>query len=478
MVVLLLSLVGCGNSAKSDKEIVNEIIDLDSYFTRYSLSIDDYSIDKRQTNKDDKTDFVWINVRGSNDEFTYYAEYEITYVLYNDGWMMEDYFINTSSYSVKGEFDKTALENDLGQQYDSYSYVDSKQSGNNISLMYVATKTTNYILKTYDLKIEYSYTPETSWTKSNIEQNVTDERLDIIGEWIYSDDRGYYYYIHVSEVNEYEVTYKYLFQNGSQSSADWDYVYSDGYNSELYLPYVNEYTGFDGSIFYRYIDVYDDHVHVSGDKNCIWFYTEKTLMVDGDFGDGFYINSHFLERMNDSAEPIIGLDTTYIKDIESDGNKKLVEETEETTESDYKIALSYCEEGDLDSAIRYINGLQDKSDEILSLENEVVDFEDNYSKWLGEWSYKKENSECALLIRAGYDDGLVLLFVTGKNSSGEEIIYDLYDESSSSLVYHSDRFSAFNYTTLQYISDGEISTSTHSTNTDNTTAAKTLYRIK
>lgn len=81
-------LSACSGGSKSEKDIAKDIVEQNSYFRTYDLKLDDYTVSKRQTNKNEKIDYVWISISGSNDDFEYIAEYELLYILYNDGWML------------------------------------------------------------------------------------------------------------------------------------------------------------------------------------------------------------------------------------------------------------------------------------------------------------------------------------------------------------------------------------------------------
>lgn len=97
-ICLICVLSACGASEKKEKDISNDLQLQDPYFATYHLNMDSFSISKRQTNLEDKTDYIWCEVTASNDTFSYVAEYELTYVLYNDGWLLEEY--NQISSSV------------------------------------------------------------------------------------------------------------------------------------------------------------------------------------------------------------------------------------------------------------------------------------------------------------------------------------------------------------------------------------------
>ena len=94
------------SNAPADKqEIASEIISLDTFFVKYNLSLSDFNIIKRQTNEDQKTDFVWVSITGSNDSFDYVSEYKLTYNKYNDGWLLDEWEQLSSAYFPKYEPD-------------------------------------------------------------------------------------------------------------------------------------------------------------------------------------------------------------------------------------------------------------------------------------------------------------------------------------------------------------------------------------
>ena len=58
-------------------------------FISNTVEIADYEIIKRQTNKEDKTDFIYLTVRTDDPELTCELSYIMQYVLYNEGWLLE-----------------------------------------------------------------------------------------------------------------------------------------------------------------------------------------------------------------------------------------------------------------------------------------------------------------------------------------------------------------------------------------------------
>lgn len=98
-ICIVCVLVACSGKTqeKAESQISEDIQEQDDYFNSYKLTVDSFSISKRQTNVDDKNDFVWCTVTASNKNFSYSAQYKLTYVLYNDGWLLEEYNQESSS---------------------------------------------------------------------------------------------------------------------------------------------------------------------------------------------------------------------------------------------------------------------------------------------------------------------------------------------------------------------------------------------
>ncbi|NBI11347.1 hypothetical protein D1641_15230 [Colidextribacter sp. OB.20] len=87
-VLILMSLSGCSKSGKSEKEIINDL-QADPVFISADVEISDYKIIKRQTDVENKTDFVYITVHTNAPELTSSLTYELKYELYNEGWILE-----------------------------------------------------------------------------------------------------------------------------------------------------------------------------------------------------------------------------------------------------------------------------------------------------------------------------------------------------------------------------------------------------
>lgn len=95
LLIFVLALACCGcvlsgcSSAKSEKEIVTDL-QASASFAAETVKIYNYTIIKRQTDKNAKTDFVYVNVDAKNDQVLCNRSYKMTYALYNSGWLLEE----------------------------------------------------------------------------------------------------------------------------------------------------------------------------------------------------------------------------------------------------------------------------------------------------------------------------------------------------------------------------------------------------
>lgn len=130
IVLLVLLLCGCQPKTKSENEIKADIseemrtinIGFDWEYITYNesfvLEIEEFEIEKRQTNKKDDT--IYCNITMQNENFKSYVEYVLYYNYYDEGgWILDDYdTLEQEIQPLKG------LEEDLIWQYLHYFYDD------------------------------------------------------------------------------------------------------------------------------------------------------------------------------------------------------------------------------------------------------------------------------------------------------------------------------------------------------------------
>ena len=210
--LLLFTLTSCGTpAAKSEADIRVDIQKEDRCFSDYSLKIKSSTITKRQTNQDDKTDYVWVELTAENDAFTYQAEYELMYVLYNDGWLLEK-FKNTASDIIPLSY--PTLEEataEINRYAGGCTYMDSAKSERSVSYQFEREETVYYLTTRYRTILSYQFDPSSGWT-SGISEIELENRPDIVGEWLYQDSERYFY-VNILSLEDQVVTLEYDLEN-------------------------------------------------------------------------------------------------------------------------------------------------------------------------------------------------------------------------------------------------------------------------
>lgn len=91
---LLATLGGCGApSAPSEREVESALQNSSAFFDYFdstSYTVDEFAIIKRQTNEESGTDTVWVQVAARDEYKSAQLSYIMSYVLYNDGWKLEN----------------------------------------------------------------------------------------------------------------------------------------------------------------------------------------------------------------------------------------------------------------------------------------------------------------------------------------------------------------------------------------------------
>lgn len=219
LALLICIMIACSHTpaAKTEEQIWADLCSQDDYFRDYNLQKNSFSITKRQTNTDSKSDYVWCDLVGSNNDFTYSATYELTYILYNDGWLLDDYSRTSADIEPNSFPTESEATDAISAYYDGCVLLGSSKKDYSITYQFDWQDEYHYLITKYNIFLTYSFSPVSGWTG----EIVTEEKgyeLGILGEWEYRDaDR--YFKINVISVddtsNEYEkdATISYYLEN-------------------------------------------------------------------------------------------------------------------------------------------------------------------------------------------------------------------------------------------------------------------------
>lgn len=98
------------NRPVGDAQIKTDIKLNDSTFQQHILEIDDVFITERRTAENGSFDMISLVASSSNDEFTYSAQYDMTYGKYQGGWQLDNIQISNYDYIAKYDCPMSVIE--------------------------------------------------------------------------------------------------------------------------------------------------------------------------------------------------------------------------------------------------------------------------------------------------------------------------------------------------------------------------------
>lgn len=119
--VALIIVIVCmcaGKRTASKDDICKEIQEY-GHFDQFELNIKEYTEVKRDTNKNNKYDKIWVDILAENDSIAYTASYIITYGLYNDGWLLENIEILDDDFYALENLELAQVSEDLQNAHKS-----------------------------------------------------------------------------------------------------------------------------------------------------------------------------------------------------------------------------------------------------------------------------------------------------------------------------------------------------------------------
>ena len=90
LILIILTMTGCGNKTKNEEEILADIMLENEVFQTYQdLNVVEFVINDRMTDKNNKTDRVYFLLKVENEDISYELSGHLYYYLYDQGWKLE-----------------------------------------------------------------------------------------------------------------------------------------------------------------------------------------------------------------------------------------------------------------------------------------------------------------------------------------------------------------------------------------------------
>lgn len=249
IVLSSVSFTGCGGTdAVEESTIFEDIKRTDAYCSVFDFTYDSMEVIKRMTDEEAKTDKAWVDFKCHNADFEYTVECVVDYVLYNEGWIFENYEILSSNYNalsfpdeakIREDFNYINLETVKDLTHDTVDIENANVrhfSGvyNDIVSEYFYWTVTTYI--------SYEFTPETGWVGTETESETGEISHfgnwnwdAFVGEWerkdstdIYSDEINK---INIRSIDSQSITADFF-------NDDWDFGYGEHILTTIDMEYV------------------------------------------------------------------------------------------------------------------------------------------------------------------------------------------------------------------------------------------------
>lgn len=189
--MLMMLLTGCGVQEKSESEIMEDLQNHPDFYSKQNVMIEEFKIEKRQTDKEYKTDKVYTTVIASNDEIECHLGYYLEYELYNEGWILDNvksYMENDWYFVPKKEAGQDMADQEIAEcSYSDYKYIDKNVNLEEGYCSYQYECYDQYLLceQMFEVEISYDFSEnEGKWYGNRPEVvKVSEDWSAIEGQW-------------------------------------------------------------------------------------------------------------------------------------------------------------------------------------------------------------------------------------------------------------------------------------------------------
>lgn len=193
---------------KNESDMITDLQNNATFYSNLDAKIQELEIIKRQTNEDDKTDYVYVSVRATNEYIECNRTYKLDYTLYNEGWIL-DY---VTPYEAD-RWDIAPLKGPdmwLGESamygYDNYTYLREDLDLENKSCTMYFSTVTQHTYAELEEEIAVFFIFNDSWEEWEsvsvyaVEESIT---WDLAGYWYPTTPDSHaswrHYYLSVSD---------------------------------------------------------------------------------------------------------------------------------------------------------------------------------------------------------------------------------------------------------------------------------------
>lgn len=167
LLMMTAVLFGCGNKTKGQEEIKADILKNDTMFQDSALKIKSFKIEKRQTQKQNNKDTVWVQLSAESDEYRYDASCRVYYELFSDGWHYDGILTDSKKITPLKAADVSLAEACLAENgISGYTLIGRQtdlEQGKDMFVYSISDETAHF-RRTIEVSLEFAFTQEGKWT--------------------------------------------------------------------------------------------------------------------------------------------------------------------------------------------------------------------------------------------------------------------------------------------------------------------------
>ena len=335
LLCLMLILSSCSQGEKSEADIIKDLQEHEAFISSTAV-ITDYEIIKRQTDKENRVDEVYLTVYAEGEQLECVLSYVLRYDLYNEGWLLESVLrYYDGPWEISG-LDTAQIVRDIQDgNYDTYftnfemeitsTEITGESTNSNASSLYEKSYTVDLEANAVGFDYDASYNAfykisDGVWELQNVDvlsrkympaysPNVTasDKIMDTLAYDSYEyigreqDWENCSEIIHYTATKQYELgteTYEISIPVSFSLDTD-DNSWSWSYNSDEILEVFQDATFHIEGTWSSYVDegVWGDEWNIFLDINDIELVGDNTFSVNMDcdvfYHSGFWLTDAF-----------------------------------------------------------------------------------------------------------------------------------------------------------------------------------------
>lgn len=196
LLVMLFALTACQKAPPDEKAMMKslpkEVTQISVDKTALPMNVKSFRLDKRQTNKNAKTDAAYCTVELENEYYNCVKHILLNYGYYDKGGWMLDKWTETEKPTcrvIANPFDPKREMNDTDYILKNVQEPEFSPDKGLVVLKYEVEEKRKNVTRTGVISCTYTF-KDFSWKKSNFDGSKLIDSWDVVGSWSYENEGG------------------------------------------------------------------------------------------------------------------------------------------------------------------------------------------------------------------------------------------------------------------------------------------------